>query len=161
ECLSKYDKDNVEAASALLDYYMAKDDLGRAEQYAEVLARRPPETDGKTTEEQREIISRHAAAHFLLADRALRGQNPKPEQALQDIKASETLPHPDPSTPNEKRWREYAVEARALQMRLDMARKLAAEGGEPPPNITREDIASALKSTLASGIAKARRDLAA
>jgi hypothetical protein len=162
DCLQNFDKDNIVAASALLDYYMGRDDLGRAGQYAEVVAKHQlKEGEIKTDDELIEFNSSQAAAHFLIAARALRGENPKPELALEHIKAIEGLPWPAGRPQHEKRWRDYAIEAQALKMQLDMARKLAAEGGAPAPNVTREDIAGALKTTLAEGLALAREKLAA
>jgi tetratricopeptide (TPR) repeat protein len=150
-CLLTLDKDNVEAAGALLDYYMHLDDLIQAEQYADVVAAYQLKEGEEATEV---LVTRQAAAHFLIAQRCLRAQNPSPAQALDRIKAIEALPRLREDY--KKRWREYAVEAEALRIRLDMARKRELEG-----DITREDTERSLKAVLAEGVARARTDLAA
>jgi hypothetical protein len=156
DCLQDFDKDNLEAASALLDNYAGRDDLSHAELYAETVAKYQLKEGEEPT---KELYTRQALAHFLIAQRYLRGQDPKPELALQHIRAIPSLPRPSGS-PNDKRWREYAVEVQALKMRLDMARKQAAEGGAPASNVTREDIERELKAVITEGIALTRLKLA-
>jgi hypothetical protein len=160
EMLEKYDRSNVDAASYLLDYYMAIDDVGRAEQYAPILAAYQPAEGEKITPE---LVTRQAASHYLLADKYLRGPNPQPALALRAMEAIEKLPPPDGSTnlKKEKRWREYAIEARAWKVRLDMARKQAAQGAPPAKGAVADDPAAQLRAKIAEGIARAQADVKA
>jgi lipopolysaccharide biosynthesis regulator YciM len=151
EILVTLDKHNVDAAGALLDYYMRRDDLVHAEEYAEIVAAYELKEGEEPT---RELETRQAAAHFLIAQRCLHGQTPRPAEALDHIKAIEALPKLQED--HKKRWREYAVEAEALRIRLEMARKREVEG-----DVTRDDTARSLKAVLAEGVNRARNDLAA
>jgi hypothetical protein len=155
DMLANYDKDNIDAGSFLLEHFMRADDLGRAELYAEVVARYQLKEDEQPTKEGN---ARQATAHYLLADRAMRPPNPKPDEALAHLRAIAALPAPKDAG-NEKRWRELGLEVRALKMRLDMANKQAAEGGVAPKGVVRENLVDELNATIDVGIAKAQKDL--
>ncbi|HMF11640.1 MAG TPA: hypothetical protein VKE94_05020, partial [Gemmataceae bacterium] len=157
DMLAHYDKDNIDAANFLLEHYMAKDDLGVAELYAEVVARYQLKEGEEPT---REGNARQATAHYLLAERALRGPKPNPDEALAHVRAIAALPAPKDAS-KDKRWRELGLEIRALEMLLDLANKQAAEGGAATKGIVRENVADELNATLEEGLAKAKRDLAA
>jgi hypothetical protein len=157
DMLAKYDKDNIDAGNFLLEYWMGADEVGRAEIYAEVVARYQLKEGEKPTKEGN---ARQATAHYLLAQRALRASNPKPDEALAHVRAIAALPAPE-GVAKDKRWRELGTEAQALKMRLDMANKRMAEGAVPLKGVVREEIAAELNATIAGGIAKAQKDLGA
>jgi tetratricopeptide (TPR) repeat protein len=170
------DRNNAEAAAILLDKCFAEDDLDKGEFYAETLVKVKLEelAQGEeskyfdikslqmetTTSENtllKELPSRIAASHFLMARRALRGPNPKPELALEHLRAIEAM---SIGGKKDKRWRELALETQALKIRLDMARQQAASGVKQAKGVVKEDVAKELAAKIDEGMAKAKKDTA-
>ncbi|HMF12945.1 MAG TPA: hypothetical protein VKE94_11585, partial [Gemmataceae bacterium] len=156
EVLRNQDPDNLEASSFLLDQFMLYDDLARAELVAEIVARHQVVEGEKPT---RDLNIRQAAAHYLLAQRYLRGTEPRPELALEHVRAIENLPLPEDGQRPAKRWREYAVEAQALKTRLDLSRQQPAGAAAPSSGTSREEAAAQLHAKLAEGVARAKKDI--
>jgi hypothetical protein len=152
----RHDPDNAEAAGILLDKCFADDDLTRAEFYAEAVAKYKPE-EGQDMAQG--MANRVAAAHFVLGKAALRAPNPRPDIALEHLRQiEETLPQ----TKGEMRWRERALEAQALKVRMEQAKrhetvptKPAAAKGPP-----RDERAEELQRKIAEGVERAKVDLA-
>lgn len=152
----RHDPDNAEAAGILLDKCFSDDDMNRAEFYAEAVAKYKPEPGQDMLQG---MPNRIAAAHFILGKAALRGPNPRPDVALDHLRQiEETLPQ----TKGEMRWRERALEAQALKVRMEQAKRHETAAAKPAPGKgpARDERAEELQRKVAEGVEKAKTDLA-
>src|SRR5262249_53011357 len=105
------DKKNVEAQVILLNLAFMENQLQDALTYAENLL-------DSNIEQDDEMVKKHptelAAAHFLKGRAALRAVPPRPDEALNQVKACMELKKRVPSRDEKERWREIDLEARAL-----------------------------------------------
>jgi hypothetical protein len=149
------DPDNAEAAGILLSKCLADDDLNRAEFYAEAVAKYKPEEDkGISTE----MANRVAAAHFILGKAALRGPNPRPDIALEHLRQIDETLSQDKEV--EHRWREISLEAQALKVRMDLAKKHETAPAKPvAKGPVKDERAEELQRKIAKNVEKAKTDL--
>jgi tetratricopeptide (TPR) repeat protein len=152
----RHDPENGEAAGILFTKCMADDDLDKAEFYAEAVAKYKPE-EGK---DFGDMATRVAAAHYILGKAALRGPSPRPDIALEHLRQiEETLPQ---AKDEPRRWRELALEAQALKMSLDLAKKRETAPAKPAPGKApvEDKRAEELQRKIVAGVERAKADLA-
>jgi hypothetical protein len=110
------DKNNVMAVATAQDIRFLEDDIPGAEPYSELLV-------GYQRDQYKDLPKWEAwlaAAHYVLARRALSVRPPQPDEALEQLRAIKEI-----KSPNPPRWREIDLETAALMLKADEIRKTA------------------------------------